>query len=122
MTEVRYEPRKEIIIHEYTRYSDVEELITKQYGILPPGTIGFPPPLRWVDGIVLLFNSIPPVNDIIIKEILDGKIHWDYMCFAPMEKYVPRVTTKDGTTCSIIDVSNNEVFKKVAEFIKKKLL
>ena len=120
MTEVIYQPRKQVIIHEYSRYDTVEDLIRGAFSGVPPGaTAG---PLRWVDGIVLMYNTYP-MTDAIVKELIEGRVHWDHVSFAPMEEYKPTVHVEDlQITVRIINVSINPTFRAIAKFIKENLM
>jgi len=112
---VRYEPRKEIIIHEYTKYDSPEELIDSLVRGAPAGSIAA---LRWADGVLLSFNALP--NDpITTKEILEGRVHWNHANFSLMPQYKEQIITKSGVTIVIGDVSKNSSFQAVAEFIKE---
>jgi hypothetical protein len=119
MIEVRYEPRKEVIIHEYAKYDSSEDLIDASVKGLPPGTVITA--LSWVDEVLLSFNALP-INQIITEELLKGRLHWDHVSFAPMPKYKDQIVTAKGITVSVRDVSNNPVFQAIAKFIKTKFL
>ena len=120
MTEVVYEPRKRVIIHEYSYYDSVEDLIIGAFGNAPPGSnIG---PLKWVDGIVLTHSALP-MTDSVTKEILEGKLHWNHVSFAPMEEYVSNLHLSDSRiTVNIINVSANLIFTNIATFLKENLM
>ena len=115
---VKYEPRKEIIIHEYTKYESPEDLINASAKGAPPGSVVSIH--RWVDGVLLFFTGFPK-NDIIIQELLNGKVHWDHVNFALMPEYKEQFMTETGVTLIIGNVSKNPSFKAVAEFIKEQL-
>lgn len=116
---VRYEPRKEVIIHEYTRCETVQDLVRSAGA--PLGTTVFIT-LRWASGIAMIFSALP-MNEITTKEIIEGRLHWDHVSFAPMEKFQPKVHDESsGVTASVVDVSGNATFFAIAEFIKAKLL
>jgi len=118
-TMVRYEPRKEVIIHEYAKYDSPEDFISASIKGLPPGSVLTA--LRWVDGVLLSFRSLP-INTITTKELIEGRLHWDYVSFAPMPEYRDQIVADTGITLVITNVSNNPVFTQIAEFIKKKFL
>ena len=120
MTEVIYRPREQVIIHEYSRYNSVEDLIKAAFSGAPPGaTIG---PIKWVDGIALVQRAYP-MTDAVVKELIEGKLHWDHVSFAPMEEYRSNIHLEDmRVTAAIIDVSANPIFRVIAEFIKQNLM
>jgi len=119
MTIVKFELRKEIIIHEYAAYKDANELINTEIGELQSGAIFTG--LKWVDGILLKFTPLP-LNEITTKEVIEGRVHWDHMAFAPSANYQERISTGRGPTVSVSDVSKNPTFVEVAKSIKEKLL
>ena len=119
MTEVSYEPRQKVIIHEYSRYDSVEALVRSGFAGIPPGSSVI---VRWVDGVVLS-QSPYPMTDSVVKELLEGRLHWDHVSFAPMEEYEASLSFANfPITVTIIDVSNNPVYCEIAKFIKEKLM
>jgi hypothetical protein len=112
---VRYEPRKEIIIHEYTKYDSPDEFIESLVLGIPAGSIA---QLRWVDGVLLSFNAFPS-DSVTTKENLEGRIHWNHVNFALLPEYKEKIITKSGVTVIIGNVSKNPSFQAVAEFIKE---
>ena len=120
MTEVEYQPRKKVIIHEYSRYNNVDELIRNAFGNAPSGSsLG---PIKWVDGVVMI-NSSYPLRDTIIQELLEGRLHWDHVSFAPMEKYENTIHIQDlRLTVSITNVTSNPIFRLISKFIKETLM
>jgi hypothetical protein len=116
---VKYEPRKEVIIHEYTKYDSSEDFINTSVVGAPPGTVVTA--FRWVDGVLLTFNAMP-ANEITSKELIEGRLHWDHVSFAPMPEYREQIVTTNGITVVIRNVSNNPVFDIIAKFIKGEFL
>lgn len=118
MVDVYYEPRKKVIIHEYIKYDSPEDLAKSQFITAPPGS--FVGPLKWAAGIVMNFSALPLNSETVIKELIDGTLHWDHVAFAPMKE--PKNIRLEDKTCLVIDVSNNPTFLAIAEFIKKEFL
>lgn len=120
MTEVSYEPRKKVIIHEYSQYNSVEDLIRSAFGGAPSGsTVGA---IKWVDGIALIQQAYP-MTDIVIKELLEGRLHWDHVSFAPMEEYRRNIHVEDvRITATVINVSANPIFRDIAKFIRENFM
>ena len=54
----------------------------------------------------------------IIKEKLEGKIHWSSVSYAIMEKYQSEFKVEGSVRIPVIDASDNIIFKKMAEWIK----
>jgi len=116
---VRYEPRKEVIIHEYTKYNSPEDFISNFVKGLPTGSVLTA--LKWVNGVLLSFNALP-TNAVTTKELIEGRLHWDHVSFAPMPEYQDQIITEKGVTVVIRNVGNNPIFLAIAEFIKEKFL
>jgi len=121
MPEVIYAPRKQVIIHEYSRYDSIENLISGTYGGAPPGaTVG---PIKWVDGVALVHSAYPMTTESVVKELLEGRLHWDHVSFAPMEEYKRNLHLEDSNiTAQFINVSVNPVFRDIAKFIRENLM
>ena len=120
MTEVVYQPRKKVIIHEYTKYDSVEQLVRTAFASAPPGSnVG---PLKWINGIVLVHSNYPH-TEAVVKELIEGRLHWNHVSIAPMDEYRSSVHLSDTRiTASIIDVSYNDVFQSIGDYIKENLL
>jgi hypothetical protein len=116
---VKYVPRKEVIIHEYTKYDSKDDFINTITNGIPPGSIL--PPLRWVDGILLSFRPLP-MKESTIKSLIEGTLYWDHVSFAPMPEYKDQIITGNGITITINNVGGNAVFVAIADFIKKEFL
>jgi len=116
---VKYIPRKEVIIHEYTKYDSSEEFINAVTKGAPAGTVFTA--LRWDDGVLLSFRPLP-MERIVIEALLAGTLYWDHVSFAPMPDFQDQIYTQNGVTVIINNVSGNSVFKAIAEFIKKEFL
>jgi len=118
--QVRHEPRKQVIIHEISQYATAEELAKLLTVGLPFGAL--PPLLRWVNGVVLSFTSLPAVGDMVAQEIIEGRLHWDHVAFAPMPTYQPQIALPErGITLDIVNVSANETFSAIGSFLRSKL-
>jgi len=118
MATVKYEPRKEVIIHETSTFETAQEFVE----FLTQGLRGNFPPVHWVDGILLTFSALP-YTDTVSKEIIQGRLHWDHLSFAPLPEYQSTITTSDNAaSLTILNVSSNDTFRSVAKYIHEKLL
>jgi hypothetical protein len=112
---VTYEPRKQVIIHECARYDSPEQLIRTLFLAAAPGARIV---IYWVEGVALSFSGFTH-TDSIVKELIEGKVHWNSVSFAPMANYQEQVIV-DQLTCKLIDVSNNPTFKAIGKFLRNK--
>ena len=106
---------KKVIIHEISKY-DLDDLLRLHTtGILPGGaTRSF----LWANGVIFEHSNMPPTGDII-KEQLNGIIHWSSLQFAFMPEY--KTTIPFGTvSLQIVNVNSNRTFFEMASFLKEK--
>jgi hypothetical protein len=113
--EIVIEPWKRLVIHEIIEY-DFEDW-ARQIAFSSKSAGGAIPTINWVDGIVFQSFNFPDTNSTI-EEKLKGVLHWSSVMFALKEKYEKQII-KDNATINLIDVSVNEVFRKLAEKLKE---
>jgi hypothetical protein len=65
---IKYEPFKEIVIMEKTRFSTPEEIARFTSVIAGGKLVG----LYWVDGVVFLYFPLPASNQAIAKALRSG--------------------------------------------------
>lgn len=115
MVRFRYQPWNEIVVHDVVKYPLEHFLSTHSLGVREGG-IGRP--LNWADGIIFEHRNMPPTEDII-KEQLEGKIHWNALNYGIMEEYEKKLVMPGQVTIPVINMSNNIVFKEMAKWIKE---
>ena len=76
-------------------------------------------PLRWTNGLIFLTQPLPPTEDVI-KEQIQGTIHWSSLHFARMRGYQKEVKRGRSVTVPVIDLSNHDIFGAMADWIKEK--
>ena len=114
MVEFEYQPWKKVIVHEVVKFPLGHFLSAHSLGI-QQGQVGIP--LFWADGIVFDKNVFRDTDDII-KEKLEGKVHWSSLNYVVMQKYQPEFKVEGNIRIPVMNVSDNAVFKKMAEWIK----
>jgi len=113
---VSYEPFKEIVIMEKTRFGSPEE-IARFTSVIAGGKLAG---LYWVDGIVFLYFPLSATNTTVAKELLEKrKVYWTYLGYAMMPKYLPVIETKEKMIVPVVDISADPILKSVAEWIKQ---
>jgi len=118
MVKVTFKPWEEVIIHESIHYS-LEDLIKLQSLGVQPG--GLARPLKWADGVVFRFATMPPMDEAI-KEQLQGKIHWSSVEWALMPQHENVIMIKDiNAKIPIINVSANTILCEIAKALKKQV-
>ena len=114
MIDVKHEPRKEIILHEMSKFDTAQELVD----FVTKGIQRSTPPIQWINGVLFVFNAML-ITDEISKELIAGKLHWDYVAFAPLKEYRESMNdTSNQTTVPIQNVSRNETFQAIGQFLK----
>ena len=112
---ISYEPFKEIVIMEKTRFGSPEE-IARFTSVIAGGKLAG---LYWVDGIVFLYFPLTASTTAVAKELLEKrKVYWTYVGFAAMPKYVQVIETKEKMIVPVVDISADPILKSVAQWLK----
>jgi hypothetical protein len=111
---ITIKPWQEIIIHEVIQH-DINSLL-KLRG-LGVRVRELAQPLMWAEGIVFTREPMPPTSDIV-KEQLQGIIHFSSLEFASMPTYKSELKW-EGVPIPVIDASNTEILREVAKEISK---
>ncbi|MCJ7560162.1 hypothetical protein MUO79_06040 [Candidatus Bathyarchaeota archaeon] len=113
---VKYEPFKEIVIMELTRFSTPEE-IARFTSIIAGGKLAG---LYWVDGVTFLYFPLPASTATVAKALIEaGRVYWTFVGFSLMPKYEPTIETKEKMIIPVINISSDPVLKKVAQWLKE---
>ena len=113
---VKYEPFKEIIIMEKTRFPTPEKL-ARFVSVIAGGKVAG---LYWVDGIVFLYFPLPASNQITARKLVEeGKLYWSFIGYSSMPKYSPTIETKEKMIIPVIDISTDQVLQRVAKWLKE---
>lgn len=116
MVEIIYKPWKTIVIHAIVQH-DLKMLIHLHGLGIQSGQLGRP--INWSNGVAFSHRVMPPTDEVI-KEQINGKIHWSHLSFAFMPKHQPLITIPEGKIrIPILNLSGNEVFRELTEWIKK---
>ena len=112
---IKYEPFKEIIVMEKTKFGTVEE-IARFTSVIAGGKLAG---LYWVDGVVFLYFPLPASNQAIAKALVDsGRVYWTFVGYALMPKYEPTIETKEKMIVPVVDISADPVLRSVAQWLK----
>ena len=113
---VKYEPFKEIVIMELTRFSTPEE-IARFTSVIAGGKLAG---LYWVDGVLFLYFPLPASTATVAKALIDaGRVYWTFLGFSLMPKYEPTIETKEKMIVPVVNISTDGVLKKVAQWLKE---
>lgn len=112
--EISIEPWKKLVIHEVIEYK-LEDWI-KQIAFSTRTSGGGIPTMQWIDGIVFSPANFPTTN-ATIEEQLQGILHWSSVSFAIKPTFEKQIVSENATI-NLVDVSVNEIFKKLAIELK----
>jgi hypothetical protein len=113
---IKYEPFKEIVIMEKTRFATAEE-IARFTSVIAGGKLAG---LYWVDGVVFLYFPLPASNGAVARALLESnRVYWTFVGYALMPKYEPTIETKEKMIVPVVDISADTVLKSVALWLKE---
>ncbi len=115
VVEVEFSPIKKVIIHEIIKddYKEFIDLFNQ------PGNRT---DIRWVEGVLFHFESTPKTPDIV-RDQINGIIHWDVLNFTKMEKFQNEIKhPKHGAILQILNNSTNTVTVEIIKWLKKQPL
>ncbi len=112
--EISIEPWKRLVIHEVIEYK-FEDWV-KQIAFSTRSSGGGIPTMQWTNGIVFSPANFPTTNSTV-QEQLEGTLHWSSVSFAIKATFEKQIV-KENATINLVDVSVNEIFKKLASSLK----
>jgi len=113
---IKYEPFKEIVIMEQTRFTTPDDM-ARFTSVIAGGKLAG---LYWAEGVVFLYFPLPPSNTAVAKMLIEsGKVYWTFVGYALMPKYEPTIETKEKMIVPVIDISTNGMLRKVAQWLKE---
>ncbi|MEJ2281086.1 MAG: hypothetical protein P8X97_04115 [Candidatus Bathyarchaeota archaeon] len=116
MVKITYDPIKEIVIKEYIRFENVEDLI---YIFAQLRAGGAPVSLSWANGLVFVNSPLAPETEDIMDDFLNGKIYWTNVSFAEMPKYKPLIETRERVQVPIINLNSSPIIVQVMQWLKQ---
>ncbi len=112
---VSYEPFREIVIMEKTKFNSPEE-IARFTSVIAGGKLAG---LYWVDGVVFLYFPLTASNTAVARELLEKrKVYWTYVGYAMMPRYLQTIETKEKMIVPVVDISSDPILKAVAQWLK----
>ena len=113
--EISIEPLKKLVIHEVIEYKFDDWV--KQIAFSTRSSGGAIPTMQWTNGVVFSPSNFPTTN-VTVEEQLKGTLHWSSVSFAIKEKFEKQIVIENATI-NLVDVSVNEIFKELAQNLKK---
>jgi len=113
---VRYEPFKEIVIMECTKFSTPDDLA--RFANVAAG--GKPTGLYWAGGVAFVYYPLPTTTEIAAKALIEEKrVYWAFLSYTLMPEYRSIIETKERIMVPVIDMSPSSLFQKVARWLKE---
>lgn len=114
---IHYEPFKEIIIMEYTRFQTPDHLAR----FLSVAAGGKPTGIYWSEGVAFFYYPISATTEAVTKALIQEKrVYWAFVSYAIMPEYRPIIETKEKIMVPVIDMSQSSLFQKVAQWLNER--
>ena len=114
MVEFAYDRWKRVVIHEINKL-DVNDLARLHALGVPAGGMGRP--FLWANGMIFEHNNMAPTREVI-KDQLQGTIHWSSLQFAFMPQYQNEIKV-ESITLQVGNVNGNRLFFELADWLKR---
>jgi hypothetical protein len=112
---IKYEPFKEIVVMEKTRFNSPDDL-ARFTSVIAGGKLAG---VYWADGVVFLYFPLPPSNAAVARMLIEsGKVFWTFVGYSIMPKYQSTIETKEKMIVPVIDISTNSLLTSVATWLK----
>jgi len=116
LVKVTFRAWDEVVIHESINYSLEDLLKIHSIGVQPGGLAN---PLSWAEGVVFRFVAMPPTDEVV-KEQLQGKIHWSAVEWALMPEYKNVILIHDiNAKIPVVNVSATAILCEIAKALKE---
>ena len=120
MVEVKYEPYRELILHE------VKKLTLPDFLLMVASQVeaqrqGGTPAVDWIDGIAFVKGEYaPPVPQQVTDDQFKGRLHYPIVFFTETTYETQKRVTLNGrdVTVRLNKVEDNPVFKDMVKFLK----
>ncbi len=106
---------EKLVIHEIIEYKFDDWV--KQIAFSSRTSGGAIPTMQWADRIAFSPVNFPTTN-VVMEEQLKGILHWSSISFAIKDKFENQIV-RENATINLVDVSVNEIFRKLAVELKK---
>ena len=113
---VRYEPFKEVVVMECTRFSTPDDLA--RFANVAAG--GKPTGIYWAGGVAFVYYPLPTSTEVSARAVVeDRRVYWAFVSYALMPEYRRIIETKERIMVPVVDMSPSPLFQKVAQWLKE---
>jgi hypothetical protein len=114
---VRYEPFKEVVIMECTRFSTPDDLA--RFANVAAG--GKPTGIYWAGGVAFVYYPLPTSTEVSARAVVEERrVYWAFVSYALMPEYRRIIETKERIMVPVVDMSPSPLFQKVAQWLKER--
>ncbi len=114
---ISYQPFKELVIMHCAKFNNIEEL-ARFTAIITGGKIAG---LYWAEGIAFIYVPLMATTNVTAKELIENRrIYWTFVGYAPLQKFIPRVETKEKMIIPLLNLETDPFFKQVAKWLKER--
>src|SRR5208283_4320563 len=120
MVEVKYQPYKELIIHEIKKLT-LQDFLLMVASQVEAQKQGATPAVEWVDGIAFVKGEYAaPVPPQVTEDQFKGRIHYPIVIFTETSYEAQKRVTLNGRDVPIRlnKAEDNPVFRDMAKFLK----
>ena len=113
---IKYEPFKEVVVMECTKFPTPDDL-ARFTNIIAGGKMAG---LYWTDDVAFLYFPLSINTELTAKALIEeGKVYWAFLSYALMPEFKSIIETKEKIQVPILNMSTNPLFQRVAAWLKK---
>jgi len=113
---IKYEPFKEIIVMQHTKFPTPDDLARFTNIISGGKTAG----IYWSQGIAFIYFPLSVNTETAAKELVERRrVYWAFLSYTSMPTYKPIIETKEKIMVPVLDMSANLLFQQVAKWLKE---
>ncbi len=113
--EVRYVPFREIVVMQRNRFPSPDDIARFASIIAGGKTAG----LYWAEGVVFLYFPLSASTETAAKALVEERrVYWTFVGYALQPKYQSIIETKEKIMVPVINMSDNPMFMRVADWLK----
>ncbi|HZW55781.1 MAG TPA: hypothetical protein VFF30_05780 [Nitrososphaerales archaeon] len=119
MVRVTYSPYREVVIHEILEKTPEELFSAIVQQAHAQGAVGITPSIQWARGVAFSVGFFPQTEEIV-RDSLQGKIHYGTVMFTSIPQFKPDVSVRVlGTEHRIrlVNAESNQILADVASFL-----
>ena len=114
--EIKYQPFREIVVMECTRFPTSEDLARFTNIIAGGKTAG----IYWAEGMAFIYFPLSINTETAARELVEHRrVYWAFLSYSSMPRYKPIIETKEKIITPVLDMSTNPLFRRVSEWLGK---